>query len=89
MGGRISARSPIKFKLVWQRMNARCAKYKWTIEVRKTKVRGKRWRGPEFFTPRTAGKGAAMPPESLRESGKFALFWLFNRANVPGRGPKC
>jgi hypothetical protein len=30
-----------------------------------------------------------MPPDSLRESGTFALFRFFNRANVPGRGPKC
>src|ERR1700730_14466400 len=30
-----------------------------------------------------------MPPESLRESGKFALFRLSNRATVPGPGPKC
>jgi hypothetical protein len=60
MGGRISARSPIKFKLVWQRMNARCAEYKWTIEACKTKVRGKRWRGPEFFAPcRRQGRGPA------------------------------
>jgi hypothetical protein len=46
MGGQISARSPIVFKLVLQRMNARCAdetEYKRTIEVRKTKAE-RTWR---------------------------------------------
>lgn len=88
MGGRISARSPIKFKLVWRRMNARRVEYKWTIEVCKTKVRGKPRHAPEFLPPCRRQK-RAMPPVSLRESGKFALFRLYNRANVPGRGPKC
>ncbi len=43
----------------------------------------------EFFTPHAGAKGALSPPESLTVSGKFALFRLSNRANVPGRGPKC
>jgi hypothetical protein len=81
------ARSPIKFKLVWQCMNARCAEYKWTNEVRKTKVRGKRWRARIFRAPsRRQGRGHAS--ENLPESGKFALFRLSNRANVLGRGRK-
>jgi hypothetical protein len=46
MGGQISARSPIVFKLVLQRMNARCAEqteYKRTIEARKAKAE-RTWR---------------------------------------------
>ena len=74
MGGRISARSPIKFKLVWRRMNARRVEYKWTIEVCKTKVRGKRWRGPKFSMPHAAGKGVARPLESLWDPVSLPCF---------------
>ena len=74
MGGRISARSPIKFKLVWQRMNARCAEYKWAIEVCKTQTHA-------------AGKGAAMLPGSW-ESGKFALIRSPNRGKPAKMRPK-
>ncbi|MGH8514928.1 MAG: hypothetical protein ACREV8_13510, partial [Gammaproteobacteria bacterium] len=38
-----------------------------------------------FSRARAAGKSAAIPPESLTLFGKFALFRLSNRANVPGR----
>jgi hypothetical protein len=70
MGGRIFARSPIRFKLVWQRISARCAEYKWAIEVCKTKVCGKRDAGQNSSCPMRAAK----PPEILRESGRFACF---------------
>ncbi|MGH6864328.1 MAG: hypothetical protein ACRECN_08700, partial [Methylocella sp.] len=51
--------------MVWQRLNARCAEYKWTIEVCKTKDRRKRRRALEFFAPYPTEKGTAMPPESV------------------------
>ena len=41
MGGRISARSPMRLDLVAQRVNARCAEYRKMSGARKTKAEGR------------------------------------------------